>query len=221
MSVLPKFNFSESPIKTQQELEQSLDALNPGGKYFRPGRHEARVTGVEYKGTASDPNWGKFMLTLEGTGGKTIKTLVMVPFKSIDFIDKNGRPTKFLYQKFTNLMSGLGYPGLRVEDLQTVLPEVWTKPEKTVVGREVGIEVGYQGNHVRYDGKDEIGNKKYALEMADGSTLCDASGRVMYFNDYEAALGHAESNQIVIDRFTSVLSFVPSTKTSQASDSSW
>lgn len=216
---IPKFDFSESPIKTEEELQASPESLNQGqNKYFRPGRHDATIVKVEYQGQAKDPTWGKFLVHLEGTGRKEIRSQVMVPFKSVEFIDKSGRPTKFLYQKFVAFMASLGYT-VKVQDLQTLLPEVWTKPENTLVGKTVGIDVGYRGNFIRYDGKDEIGQKKYTIEFADGSVLCDASKRVMYFADYDAVMAHAEANQTEIQRFVDVLSFV--TPKNATSNSGW
>lgn len=206
MSAMPKFNFSNASVKTEEELQSSLESLGGQTKYFRPGQHDVSITKVEYKGNASDPTWGKFVLTLAGTGGKEITSMVMVPFQDIEYRTSNGKTTKYLYLKFVGFMKALGYD-VKVENLGELLPEVFTNPERTLVGRNIGVDIGYNGNHIRYDGKDEIGNKKYAIEFKDGSTLCDSSGKVMIFNDWEAAARHAEANQTEISKYVEVLSY--------------
>lgn len=219
MSTIPKFNFSESVIKTEEELQASMESAG-NSKFFRPGRYDVTIESVEYQGLAKDDRWGKFLLTLKGTGEKSIRAQVIVPFRGIEFVNKNGKPSKFNYVKFVEFMTAIGKP-VKVEELETLLPAVWSNPDRTLVGLNVGIDVGYDRTHIRYDGKDEIGLKRYAIEYGDGSTLCDASGKVMVFNDYDSALAHAEANQIEIQRFSNVLGYTTPTAGNTNTSTNW
>lgn len=206
MSTMPKFNFSNASVKTEEELQSSLESLGGQSKYFRPGQHEVTIDSVVYQGNASDPTWGKFLLTLKGTGTKEITAQVMVPFQDIEYRTSTGKTTKYMYLKFVGFMKALGYD-VKIENLGELLPTVFTNPERTLVGRNIGIEVGYNGNHIAYRGKDEIGNKLYNIVFKDGSVLCDASKKPMVFNDWEAAARHAEANQTAISKYVEVLSY--------------
>jgi hypothetical protein len=84
---------------------------------------------------------------------------------------------------------------------------VFTNPDKTLVGRDLSANIGYQGNYIGYAGKDEAGINKYNITMKDGSVLADASGKVMTFPEFEAALHHAEVNNIEVRKYVDVLDY--------------
>ena len=205
-NAIPKFSFSGSTIKSEEDLASLEGGAKREDKYFRPGTYQLNITKVEYQGSASDDRWGKFLLHLEGTGGKTIRSQIMVPFRDVAFLGKSGKNTGYPYSKFKNFMSALGI-AVTVPTLETVLTEVFTNPDKTLVGRDISANIGYQGNYVGYMGKDEAGIKKYNITMKDGSVLSDASGKAMTFPEFEAALHHAEVKNIEGRRFVDVLDY--------------
>lgn len=204
--LIPKFNLSGSTIKTDEELA----ALGGSGKdtspYFRPGTYQVSITKVEYQGSASDDRWGKFLLHLEGANGKAIRSQVMVPFRDVAFTSKTGKNTGLPFAKFKNFMLGLGVK-VSVPTLEATLVEVFTNPDKTLVGRDVSVNIGYQGNYIGYAGKDEAGIKKYNITMKDGSVLADASGKVITWPEYGAAAEHADIHLIQINKYVDVLDY--------------
>lgn len=205
-NAIPKFNFSGSTIKTEEELSQLTGGERQGDKFFRPGTYQANIVKVEYTGVASDDRWGKFNVHLEGTGGKEIRTTVMVPFRDIAYTAKSGKNTGLPYLKYKNFMLALGVK-LDLNNYQTVTAELFTNPDKTLVGKDVSINVGYEGNYIGYMGKDEIGIRKFNITMKDGSVLSDASGKIITFPERDAALHHAEVSLMTVDRYTRVLDF--------------
>lgn len=204
---VPKFNFTGSTIKTEAEMAAESDkAGGSGGKYLKPGRHEVTITEVEYKGLAKDQNWGKFTLTLTGTGDKTIKSFLIVPFRDVMYVGASGKPTAFMYKKFKEFMAGLGVE-VTVESLGDVLPQYFGNGGAGLVGLNVAIEVGYEGNYTRYAGKAENGEKKYNIVFADGALLMDRQLQVINFPDYASATNYAEANQIKLQAFPEILSY--------------
>lgn len=218
-NAIPKFNLSGSTIKTDEELA----SLGGSGSrdtslYFRPGTYQVTITKVEYQGSASDDRWGKFLLHLEGANGKSIRSQVMVPFRDVAFAGKNGKNTGLPFAKFKNFMLGLGIK-VSVPTLEATLTEVFTNPDKTLVGRDVSVNIGYQGNYIGYAGKDDAGIKKYNITMKDGSVLADASGKMMTWPEYGAAAEHAEINLITVSKYVDVLDYNEGTKA--AASSNW
>jgi hypothetical protein len=117
-----------------------------------------------------------------------------------------------MYIKFTQFLSAFG-TSVTMDNLGETLTTVFANPERTLVGKTLNVEIGYDGNHVEYRGKDDAGIKKYVLVFKDGSVLSDASGREITFPDMDSALARAEANQIDIQRFVNVLSYAPSAST--------
>lgn len=207
---IPKFSLSKAKIKTEEELQARI--VEQGGgeqKYLRPGKHDVTISSVTYEGKAKDDNWGKFLLTFAGLANKTTTTMLLVPLSDVEYRTADGKVTTFLYTKFRNFMTALGI-NVTVDTLEDVLNGNFAKPEKTLVGRTVTIDLGYDGNHVKYIGKSEIGEKTYNITMRDGSTLSSGTGQTLTFSDYDSAMAHAETSQISIQKFPSVLSFTPS-----------
>lgn len=203
---VPKFNFSGSSIKTEAEMAKEEALTGGGDKYLRPGRHEVSITSVEYTGLAKDPNWGKFTLVLTGTGNKTTKAFLMVPFRDVMYVSQAGKPTAFMYKKFKSFMESLGVV-ITVDTLGDVLPTYFGNNGAGLVGLNVAVEIGYEGNYVRYAGKDATGNKQYNIVFGDGSVLLDKQLQVVAFPDFEAAGNYAEANQIRLQKFPEILAY--------------
>ena len=206
---IPKFKLSKANIKTEADLQAKLAASGTGfkSKYLDPGKHDVTIQSAEYTGPARDPNWGNFRLTLEGVGAKTTKAFLMVPMSDVEYTNPDtGKKTTFLYTKFVAFMKALGV-GVTLETLEDVLNGNFSDPTKQLVGRPLTIDLGYDGNYIKYVGKDEIGGKVFNIVMADGSVLADTRGKALVFADMDAASAHAEANQIRIQKFASVLEY--------------
>lgn len=208
---VPKFNFTGSSIKTEAEMAVEESKSGGGGKYLAPGRHEVSITEVEYKGLAKDQNWGKFTVTLTGTGDKTTKSFLLVPFRDVMYVGPSGKPTALLYKKFKGFMEALGVT-LTVDTLGDVLPTYFGNGGAGLIGKNLAIEIGYEGNYVRYAGKNDDGTKKYNIAFSGGTDLLmDKQLQVINFPDFEAANNYAETHQIKLQKFPEVLAYAPST----------
>lgn len=203
---LPKFNFSKSSIASTEQLNQELEKTSGDSKFFRPGNHQVTITGVEYQGPARDTNWGKFLIHLKGTGGQEIRDQILVPFSDVQYKNPDtGKTTLFVYKRFTAVMAALGVTNLSLETLADTLNTYFSRPEKTLVGQIVNVDIGYKGTHIAYKGKDASGNKMYVVAKADGTQLMD-----MVFPGYDEALTHCEDANIEVSRFVDVLKYNPS-----------
>lgn len=202
-TVIPKFSFNNATIKTEEDLK----ALQPAGdKYFRPGLHTVTITKAEYKGKASDPNWGKVFLTYEGTGGKTILDSIVIPERDVVYVTAAGKKTGFLFQKFRKFMGSLGVE-TSIESLGDTMTTYFSNVGKSLVGLTLDVEVGYQGNHVAYLGKTTDGTKRYALQLKDKSMIADQAGNALEFADVDSAKAHAEGLQLQLDEYMNVLDY--------------
>jgi len=221
MTSLPKFDFSKSSIKSTAELDtMAAEAGTSEAKFFRPGSYEVEVTKVDYQGAATDPNWGKFLMTLEGVGGRTINAQLIVPIKDSVYVTKAGKRTPIMFTKFKEAMEALGLP-VTIETLQDVLTKNFSNPDKTLVGRRLTIEVQYKGNHLRYEGKEANGDKRYLIALASGATVNDADGNPLIFRDWQSAEGYAEQNSIEIRKFVDVVGYSKSATATKLKAANW
>ncbi len=210
---IPKFQFNNNSVKTDKELEEKL-AKTGGNKYLNPGKHEVVIKSVEYVGAAKDSRWGKFKVLYEGTDAKTTNEILLVPFSEIQYKGESGKETLFPYTRVQKFMKALGVD-LKVQNLQDILTEYFSKPEKSLVGQVMAITVGYEGNYVEWRGKDTTGNSQYALVGKDGASF----GGV--FSSRDAALAHAEQNQISVEEYTRILSYAPSATPAKKVAGNW
>lgn len=219
----PKFNFNNSSIKSDEELKAKLDADGGGfDKFFKPGKHEVRITKIEYQSLADDPNWGKYLIHVEGTGQKTTRGQLFVPIKDTLYRTKAGKETTVFFKRFQDFMSAVGVT-VTIKDLTQTLNTIFGNVDKSpLLGTNVALEMGYDGNYVKYDGKDDIGNKRYLIEMADGSLIVDtATGKAAIFSGFDAAMAHAEQNQIKVQKYPQILKWVTSTTPTSKAAANW
>ena len=212
-NAMPKFNFSQSTIKTEEELDAML-ASEGGGKqkddkFFKPGTYQLKIASVIYQGAANDDRWGKFLLSLQGVNGKAINYQVLVPLQGPVFTSASGKNTGYPFKKFQGFMAGLGIT-LSVKNLESSVVDLFSDPTKTLVGRSISVNIGYDGNHIGYVGKDSNGGKIYQVNMRDGSILKDAvTGKAISFSEYQAAVDYLKTTTIEVERYTNVLSLNP------------
>lgn len=198
---VPKFNFNSATIKSEAELQEALKSDSKADKYFKPGRHEVVITGLEYKGVATDANWGKFVVKVKGIGDKETTGMVFVPFKDVNYVAASGKSTLMFYKRFASFATAVGLDA-SMNVLPTTLTDNFAKPEKSpLLGTNVVMELGYDGNHVRYDGKDAAGIKKYVIEMKDKSTIAET------FPSFDAAAAYAEQNGVKLQDYPQILSW--------------
>jgi hypothetical protein len=111
-----------------------------------------------------------------------------------------------MFNKFKAAMAALNIP-VTVENLQDVLIKNFTNPGKTLVGLRLTIEVQYKGNHIRYEGKETTGEKRYLIALSTGATANDTDGNPLIFRDWQSAEGYAEQQSIEISKFVDVVGY--------------
>jgi hypothetical protein len=220
-NAMPKFNFSKATFTSEAALQEAT-GRTPGGasksKVMLPGKHEVTIKAVEFKGMSDkDPSWCKYSVQLEGTGGKEIRDMILVPTSDIVFgVDKK----LFSYRKLQNLMGALGTK-LTVENLAEVLGSTFGRPE-SLVGSNLAVEVGFTRASLRTV-RNDIGEVT-GIRIVNGKTKQDLSddNGVLNFPDYAAAEAHIEANNIPYDKFPSVLNYLASvTPSAGKKDSNW
>lgn len=221
MVSIPKFKLTKATIKTEAELQEKLSQQESKFKYLNPGNHDVTILSATYEGAARDPNWGKFKLVLEGMGKRTTTSFLMVPIADVEYRNPDsGKVTTYLYTKFVQFMGALGVT-VTIESLEDVLNSNFANPDKTLVGRTLTIDLGFDGNYVKYVGKDEANVPVLNIIMKDGSALADPKGKALVFSDRDAAMAHAEANQIKIQEYASVLEYSIPTGEKSLRASNW
>lgn len=204
MTEMPRFDFSSCEFKSDDELNAALEAgQSKGSKYFNePGQYEVTIADVEFlKVSEKDPNWGSIKLVYQGTGEKTVNDFLLVPFKTVKYGEKG---TLFPFKKVSQFCGALGVE-VRASNLGESMKTVFGRLEK-LKGQSLKIDLGYRGSYVKYN---RAGDEKYfTIVGKDGNVLRDnTSMDALKFADKAAALAYAESNQIAVERFMSVLQY--------------
>lgn len=203
---IPRFSFNNATVKTEEELT----ALAPAGdKYFREGLHAVTITSAEYAGAAADPNWGKVKLTYTGTGGKTMLDTILIPERDVVYVTKAGKKTGFLFDKFRKFGASLGVK-IQLATLGDTMATLFSNVGKTLVGKTLTVQIGYDGNHVAYLGKNSDDTKRYGIKMKDGSMIAKENGEVLEFPDVDSARAHGEALQIELEQYMNVLGYIES-----------
>lgn len=208
---LPKFDFSGMSL-TDADFNQQLEENQKSeSKFFRPGRHEVSIIGSEYKGQSeSDPTWSKIVVKFEGTGGKTITDMLLIPTRTLVFRTRKGEDSVFPASKLKDFLEAVGAE-FTVERLGE-LCKTYFGTENALVGLNLVVDTAYTGNYVKYQGKNEAGQLLLQITTRDGETL-DSS---LYFNDYKAANEYAEKNKIAVKNFVDVTSYSKSSTPNKA-----
>lgn len=216
MSALPKFSFKALNLSDEQiattlapEAGQRTES-----KFFRPGRHTTTIISSTYMGQASDDTWSKWVVKYEGTSGKTITDMIMVPTSKLTYRDRNGKESNFALVRLNGLVDSLGL-SLNSSSLESTLATLFGK-ENALAGKSVDIVAGYDGIHIVYVGKKEDGSKRYALAFRSG----DLREGCPEFSDYDTATTYCKENNIELKRFTDVMSYAKSSTTTTASKNS-
>ncbi len=193
-NVMPKFNFSG------MDLDKSLDELLPADKgnkpkNFRPGAYDVVIKGIENKGASeSDNTWLKLVVTLEGTDGRTITNLLMIPTARLHFNTASGKGGNLPATRLRGFVSSLGYRVETASDLVAVGQRL-IENGASFIGMNIGIQVDYQGTHIAVDGKDAATDKPiFVLRRGNKDKLLDTTtGKPVVFSAYDAAKNYAET----------------------------
>lgn len=198
---LPKFDFSNVSLDDDQLTEELSKNTQREEKFFKPGKHEVQIVASTYKGLAeADETWGKVVVTYEGTGGKKINDMILIPFRDVVY-RKGEEVSHFPIRRLKEFLGGIGVE-LKVNTLASTMKTYFGKDD-ALVGMTLAIEVGYRGNHTKYLGKNDAGEPVIGLVNRNGDRLENTPT----FGDYKSANEYAEQNSIPISRFVDVLKY--------------
>lgn len=201
---LPKFDFGSV---SQQDLDTIKSETTAGriSKYFDPGSYDVVIKSAEYHvNRPSDPTWMTLMVTYEGAGGRTIREAVLIPTKSVTYRGGSNKATDVPFKKLKNLVEALGGGDLgSLENMTAIITQLFADPSK-LVGLNVNIVVGYEGNNIRYEGKNN-GTTVFSICDKAGVKLLQAGGKEpILFNSRDEAKAYAADNGITLSLYTDV-----------------
>jgi len=199
---MPKFDFSNATIRTEEEFAAAEATSGQGDKYLnKPGKYEVVIDSVEYKGLSEkDTNWGKLEVVYKGSGDRTIKDFIQIPFKDTVYGEKK---STYPLKKLRSFCGALGHT-INVTTIGDTMKSVFGRPEK-LKGQSLSIEIGYNRGHIKYMGKTTEGAKRYQIYDRDNNPVRTADLAVVEFPDFDAALAYAGANNVQVDKFPQIL----------------
>lgn len=203
MSEMPKFDFSKSALKSDDDLTAvSGEGAGKKEKFLKPGRYDVKIAALEFQGVAkNDANWGNMLAVYETADGRSIRDYFMIPFSDHLYGEKK---TAFPFQKLVKIAAAYGQ-ALTVANTADVMKALFAKPEK-LVGMPVTIEVGFEGGFIHYAGKNRDGGKRFQIYGADHNPVRDAATMTpIEFPDFSAAEQYATANNLNFDKWPRVL----------------
>lgn len=217
----PKFNLSAGNlgVASQEELDQKMNEKS-GGKGFAPGNYDLQIVQADFhknKDSGSifcdgDPTWFNVLIVAEGAEGRQTKYWLQVPTSSLKFGKKQ---TFFVFKKFSEFMAAIGVP-VTTDNVSKVVPQYFSAPSDSLVGRKFNCDIGYEGSHVakQEDGSYVINNK--------GKAVTGDDGEVMAFPDVGSAKAIAEGLGIKLT-FPNITKFNPAkaAPTAAKQDDGW
>jgi hypothetical protein len=214
----PKFNLNKSNLgfESQEQLQSQLD--KPSGKNFDKGNYDGEITAADFhknKETGSiycegDETWFNVALTVVGADDRQAKYWLQVPTSTVRFGKKG---TLFVFKKFVEFMASIGVT-VTLDNLGKVVPQYFSEPSKTLVGKKANFDIGYEGAYVE---RDEEGCRI----IRGGKPVMD-DGEVMTFPDFQSAKAAAEALRIKLT-YPSILKWNPAkqTEAKKAADNDW
>jgi len=201
-----KFGFNNNNLQlTQEEFEKAKEQAEKGfGKYLEEGTHEVKITEAEFSVNAEtgscmcekDPTWGKVRITLTDASDRSINHTVLVPTSSLKYGESKGAHFPFI--KFTEFMAALGENVKADAKVMSAITKKYFADLKKLVGKEMKIDVGYKGPHLKF-----VEKGKYQIVKADGSQLIVA--------DYEsrelALLAASDLPGVKLEKFPGITKF--------------
>ncbi len=220
----PMFNLKAGNLgfKSDADLQKKLD--EPQGKGFQPGNYDLQIIAAEFHANketgsiycAGDDSWLNVVITCAGTEDRTTKYYVQVPTNNVYFKGAKGKPTLFVFRKFTEFMAAIGVP-VTLETLDKVVPKYFSTPSKALTGLKFNADIGFDGPYI-----EKVSDTECRI-IKNGKALEDESG-VVTFPDFQSARAYADGARIKTSRpsivkFTAVKS--ATTTTAAAPDTDW
>jgi hypothetical protein len=197
---LKKANYE---VKSQDELTTKMESQFSD---FEPGSYEMAITKAGYHlKDPNDPNsarcqgdntWFNLKVELTSTDGRKLNTFIQVPTEKLTYGEKK---TYAVFKKFSEFMAGVGFP-VNIDNLDKVAPKVFTDPDKSLKGKTVTVDLGFEGARI------EKCDEGFKIVQANGKDLLDESGELYILPDRKSAVSTAESMKIRVG-FIQVLKY--------------
>jgi hypothetical protein len=204
---------------TPEKLAEEKTKYEQGpSKFFEPGNYDLKIINVEFqKMNENDPTWANFLIVIGEIGGRTQKLWVDVPTSSIYFKHDKIKNPLFPFFKFREFMSGVGIElSNESKGLTADLKKYWSDPAKTIVGKDINLDIGYSKSHIAYLGKSSTGESQFQIQKAKGEPLVPT-----IFTDRKEAEIEAIKNKIVIEGFVKILKIYPKIATTVEETDEW
>lgn len=215
MGTIPKFKFVSSI--SEKELVAEETKLKGDSKQFSPGRYDLKIIDAMLHisknspdgRSSTDPNWFMVILKIGGINDKVVSHLLMVPTIT-DIYNKPGiKDPRILFKFFRDFVRSLGIDS-SIENMGNVLNEYFVDVS-ALIGKELSVDIGYEGNHAKYDTE----TKTFSIVNAsEDKTLFSES-----FPDRDSATAFAAGANLTLLPFTKVKKFIA--KEIQTTDLGW
>lgn len=195
---LKKSNFE---VKSQEELQSKLENQFSN---FEPGNYDFAITKAEWHlkdgsaACAGDPTWQNLKVELTCVDSRKLNVFIQVPTERITYGEKK---TYAVFRKFSEFMAATGNP-VTIDNLEKVVPKVFTDPDKSLKGKAVNADLGFEGAHI------EQCEGGFKIVQANGKDLLDDDGELYVLPDRKSAASTAESKKIKTG-FITVTKYTP------------
>lgn len=226
---MPKFDFSGL---TTEAVEGAILKASEGTKYdgprsFRPGLYDVQIKDIENKGPAEDSNWTKIVVHYVGSDNRTTSDLLMVPTgRSLTMKTAKDPASTAPLRRLKNFIETLGVE-INSSNLTSTIARLFGSD--SLLGKNVKIKIDYRGNHIAFEGKDDVNGVKYSIQLAgrgSNKQLVPGTNDVMLFTGrdaYKAAEAKAAELSIVLEKYTRVIGYEKSAESNDfsSSESDW
>lgn len=226
---MPKFDFSGL---TTEAVEGAISKASEGTKYdgprsFRPGLYDVQIKDIENKGVAEDTNWLKIVIHYVGSDNRTTSDLLMVPTgRSLTMKTVKDPASTAPLRRLKNFIETLGIE-VNSANLGATITELFSG--EALLGKNVKIKIDFRGNHIAFEGKDDVAGVKYSIQLAGrgaNKQLVPGTKDVMMFvgrDAYKAAEAKAAELNIVLEKYTRVVGYERSAESNDfsSSESNW
>lgn len=170
-----------------KEQKRGLDAGNYTTKVTNPRFHANKDTGlVTCKG---DPTWFNVAVTLETADGRGKDYFVQVPTSKVKYGPKG---TLFVFRKYVEFMAAIG-ENVNLSNLSKITQKYFASEDtlKRLAGKEIVVDIGYEGPHAEKVTKD--GNEVFQIVLNKKGDLLQLDGEPVLLPDFASCKVYAES----------------------------
>jgi hypothetical protein len=217
---IPSFNLNADALDIKDDASLAAEIEKEGKRGFEAGNYTLKLTKPRFHANkvtglvtcAKDATWFNVACTLESADGRSKDYFVQVPTSKVKY---GAKGTLFVFKKYVEFMAAIG-ESVNLNNLSKVTQKYFSSEEtlKRLEGKEVVVDVGYEGAHAEKEGESYkiVLNKKGDTLQLDGATVL--------LPDFASAKVYAESQDPSIKlEFAEIVKLHSAIK--QASNEGW